>query len=72
MEPFVGGASVFLSLEPKRSLLSDINPELITLYKGIKKDPKKIWSLYKKFPSDKGGYYEVRDKKPEKNIMITQ
>jgi DNA adenine methylase len=70
IEPFVGGASVFLSLNPKRALLSDINPELITLYKGIKKDPEKVWNLYQTYPSDRGGYYEVRDKKPEKNIIV--
>ena len=34
-EPFLGGGAVFFDLKPKNYLLSDINPELINVYKTI-------------------------------------
>ena len=45
-EPFVGAGSVFFHLKNnykiKKSIISDINPELILTYKVIKKDYKKL------------------------------
>ncbi len=38
VEPFLGGASIFLKFAPSKSLLADINSELITTYKAIKDD----------------------------------
>ncbi len=41
-EPFVGGGAVFFDLRPQRAIISDLNLELITTYKVIKKDYKKL------------------------------
>ncbi|HPE10363.1 MAG TPA: Dam family site-specific DNA-(adenine-N6)-methyltransferase [Saprospiraceae bacterium] len=60
-EPFVGGGSVFMFLRPSRAIISDVNPELITLYKGIKLYPHKVWETFQSFPSGKSAYYEIRD-----------
>jgi len=60
IEPFVGGGSVFFYLQPKKALLSDINAELIDLYRGIKLNPKRIWQKYRSFPSNKNGYHKIR------------
>ena len=51
-EPFVGGGSVFFSLADriKKAYLSDLNAELISTYKVLKKDPK---SLIKKLKQHK-------------------
>lgn len=61
VEPFVGGAAIFFALSPKKSLLADINKDLIDLYRGIRKDPAAVWLKYEAMPSTKKGYYKVRD-----------
>lgn len=61
VEPFVGGGSVFLYLQPKTAVISDLNKDLIELYKGIKNYPHKVWETFKEFPTGKKAYYEIRD-----------
>jgi len=65
VEPFVGGAAVFFALNPQRALLSDLNEELITLYKGIQKYPEEVWDKYSSFSDTKEEYYKIRDSKDE-------
>ncbi|HNI91566.1 MAG TPA: Dam family site-specific DNA-(adenine-N6)-methyltransferase [Leptospiraceae bacterium] len=60
IEPFVGGGSVYFHLKPKCSLISDLNTELIELYRGIKNYPKKVWDIFKVFPTGKKNYYLIR------------
>ncbi|MBD0285426.1 MAG: Dam family site-specific DNA-(adenine-N6)-methyltransferase [Bacteroidota bacterium] len=62
IEPFIGGGSVFFHIQPNSALISDLNTELITLYKGIKLYPYKVWETFESFPSGKVAYYQVRDK----------
>jgi DNA adenine methylase len=61
IEPFVGGGSVFLSIKPDDALISDLNAELINLYRGIKHYPHKVWELFESFPAGKKSYYHIRD-----------
>jgi len=65
IEPFVGGGSVFLYIQPERAILSDLNEELIDLYKGIRNYPHKVWETFASFPSGKETYYRVRDEEYE-------
>lgn len=65
IEPFVGGAAVFLSLRPRRALLADANTELIDLYRGIKRDPIQVWREYVRFKNTKREYHRIRAMKPE-------
>lgn len=60
IEPFVGGGSVFFFLQPKKAILSDLNVELIDLYRGIRSDPDKVWRIYRQMPSNKSGYIDIR------------
>lgn len=64
IEPFVGGASVFFHLNPSHGLLSDINPELIDLYEGIRNHPDEVWEIYRSFPDTKTAYYTIRKLNP--------
>ncbi|HEM7961845.1 TPA: Dam family site-specific DNA-(adenine-N6)-methyltransferase [Citrobacter koseri] len=45
VEPFVGGASVFLNTDYRRYILSDINPDLINLYRVARNYPGELISL---------------------------
>jgi DNA adenine methylase len=58
VEPFVGGMSVCLEINPKRALVNDINPHLINLYNQLKQG----LDVDQGFKNDKDYYYEQRDK----------
>jgi DNA adenine methylase len=60
IEPFVGGGAIFFSLRPQAALLADANDELMDLYRGIRRDPEKIWRLYRAFPKGKAAYRRIR------------
>lgn len=65
-EPFLGSGAVFFSMLPRRGLLSDVNTELIDLYKAIKKSPEAVCrnlARHSRKHSDLY-YYEVRSASP--------
>lgn len=64
VEPFVGSGAVFLFVQPSKAFLSDINSELIDLYKAIRSDPKGVWNAFKAIPEGKEAYITVRKLRP--------
>lgn len=42
IEPFVGGGAGFFALSPAKAILSDVNPELINLYREVRENPTKV------------------------------
>ena len=44
-EPFVGAGAVLFSLQPKKSVINDINRELIDCYRVIKDNPEELLEL---------------------------
>lgn len=64
IEPFVGGAAVFLSIRPRTALLSDLNHELIDLYRGIRTAPRSVWAAYAAYRTTKREYLRVRGLEP--------
>lgn len=70
IEPFVGGGAVFFKLSPDQSILSDINPELINLYRVIRDTPDALETLmvehHAKHSHDH--YYQVRADVPSDTI----
>jgi DNA adenine methylase len=66
IEPFLGGGAVFFALSPERSLLSDVNSELIGLYHVVRDDPerlKRILDLHQALHSP-DHYYATRAEVP--------
>lgn len=65
-EPFVGGGIVFLTLANKRTVINDLNSELINCYLVIRDNPVELMKELKKHSDNfkKGNdsyYYEVRE-----------
>jgi len=59
-EPFVGGASIFLSSNPSASVLSDSNVRLMETYRAVKRDPAAILEVISKWENTRDDYYTVR------------
>lgn len=59
-EPFLGSAALFLSLAPRKAVLSDLNPHLIQAYKVTKASPEEVWQLLSRLPSTPDFYYALR------------
>lgn len=64
IEPFVGAGSVFLNSDFDHYLLNDINPDLIEMYKIIKRKPKQFIADAKHYfqekYNDEAVYYKLR------------
>ena len=72
IDPFLGGGSVFFYMEPELAILSDINNELITTYKAIQLDWRKLntkLQIHSRNHSDEY-YYTVRAKHPREITSI--
>lgn len=62
IEPFVGGGALYFYLNPKKAIINDIHPELITFYREIGNgNRKKIYKFMKEHSNDEETYYDVRD-----------
>ena len=67
-EPFLGGASIFFHLQPKKAYLSDLNEELINAYVQVKINVEKVINALSKYENSEEFYYEIRSKKYTNNI----
>lgn len=72
IEPFLGGGAVFFCISPQKALLSDINQELINLYRGVRRYPTQVWQIFNEFPSTKDAYYKIRGWDPEELDLATR
>jgi len=70
IEPFLGSGAVFFHLKPKQSILSDLNPDLINVYKVLKSDWKRVTKKLMKHQEyhSKEYYYKIRSCKFDSNI----
>lgn len=69
-EPFLGGASVFFALQPEKAVLSDINKEVVNLYKVMRDHPKALSQILTTHNENhsKQYYYQVRNNNPRRSI----
>ncbi len=69
-EPFLGGGSIFLAINPqKKSFLSDLNEELIQTYSTLKESPESIIEVLEQFQNTKEFYYEIREEQFKNSIQ---
>lgn len=61
-EPFLGGGSVFFTLKPKKSFISDIDSDLINAYMQVMRSPEKIAKYLASLPVNRESYYEIRSR----------
>ena len=59
-EPFLGWWAVFFNIQKEKSFLSDINEELVNVYKVIKTNPDKLINFLKTLKYSKEFYEEIR------------
>lgn len=68
-EPFLGGGALFFALRPKRSVLSDINADLINVYRQVKFRSRTLISQLRSIPIQKEIYDELRAASPESPLQ---
>lgn len=61
-EPFLGGGAIFFSLfDGKKSILSDLNKDLISCYKIVKEQPHELISALEKLENSKEQFLRLRE-----------
>jgi DNA adenine methylase len=66
-EPFLGGGSIFFSIQPKLSYLSDLNEDLISSYIEVRDNVEKVTKELEKFKNTEEFYYYIRDTEIKNN-----
>jgi DNA adenine methylase len=59
-EAFCGSASLFFHLKPSRSVLVDINADLIDCFRAVRTDPQGIAEQLRRYPVSESHYYRLR------------
>ncbi len=70
VEPFLGGGAVFFHMEPSKALISDINNDLICLYRVIKDQPQELFREMTSHQENhsKEYYYAMRSLRPASDL----
>jgi DNA adenine methylase len=75
-EPFLGGGAVFFYLNHigriKKALLSDLNNELMNVWRLIRDDVERVIAQLSEYEYDKDLYYTTREMDPEKMTPIAR
>lgn len=65
-EPFLGGGAMFFALAPDRAILSDLNEELVDVFRTVRDDVDAVIAALRPMKYDEATYYSVRASKPRK------
>jgi DNA adenine methylase len=68
IEPFVGSASMFFAVAPAKATLSDLNSELIDIYRQVANHPRLLERRLAAMAVNKRTYYKVRSSHPTRQI----
>lgn len=67
-EPFLGGGAVFFHLLPAKSILSDINNDLVLAYQTVQSEYKAVLEAVRTMDVSREAYYRIRAMSPHTNI----
>lgn len=64
LEPFVGGGALFFARQPRRAVLSDVNPSLVDTYLAVRDELSLVVKYLRRLERrhDPEVYYEVRER----------
>lgn len=65
IEPFFGGGALFFATSPENSVIADINPELINLYRQVADNPEAVINWLVSWENSKELFYRLRAHKWE-------
>jgi hypothetical protein len=60
IEPFAGSACLFFELEPSSAILGDLNRELISAMRAIRRDVYRVLECLRRLRTGKAAYYKIR------------
>lgn len=68
-EPFLGGGAAFFEIAPARAVISDVNGELVNVYRNVKRRPDAIISRLKRMEVNAQVYEEVRSRNVDDSLQ---
>lgn len=66
IEPFVGGGALFFYINHKKSIVSDLNEDLIITYIQVRDNVNEIIEILEDYKNDEKFYYKIRSIDPTK------
>jgi DNA adenine methylase len=60
-EPFLGGGALFFALRPTHAVLSDVNADLINVYRQVKNNAEELLQRLRTIPVDRATYDRFRN-----------
>ena len=60
IEPFFGGGALFFDTRPEKSIIADINPELVNLYRQIADNPEAVIGWLSSWENTAEFFYKLR------------
>jgi DNA adenine methylase len=64
IEAFAGSACLFFDLRPDRATISDLNQELITTFRAVRRDASLVVAAFRRLRRGKTAYYRIRAVNP--------
>lgn len=64
IEPFIGGGALYFSLSHPKSIVSDLNEELVITYKEVKQNVHEVISVLESYSNTEEFYYKIRSLSP--------
>jgi DNA adenine methylase len=64
IEPFIGGGALYFNLNHPKSIISDLNEELVITYKQVKENVGEVLSILEGYVNTEEFYYKIRSFSP--------